>query len=148
MRTYHVEARAMSTASPSEVYALLIDRPTWPSWSPIDTFELERPGHPDRQGLGSIGILRTDKHAMHEQIVELVTDRRMSYVLLSGLALRNYRANVDLEPSDGGTAIRWASSFNPKVPGTGRTYQKALTKAINNFATGLAMAATRSVTPR
>jgi hypothetical protein len=33
-----------------------------------------------------------------EEIVELIPDRRLSYVLLSGYPFRDYRADVDLEP--------------------------------------------------
>jgi hypothetical protein len=51
----------------------------------------------------------------HEEIVELVSARRFSYRLLSGLAIRGYRADIDLEPTEEGTVIRWHSSFDPKL---------------------------------
>jgi hypothetical protein len=56
----------------------------------------------------------------------LVPDRRLGYVLLAGLPLRDYRANVDLTPERGGTAIRWYSDFEAKVPGTGWLFRLAL----------------------
>jgi hypothetical protein len=55
-----------------------------------------------------------------------VPDRRLGYVLLAGLPLRDYRANVDLTPERGGTAIRWYSDFGAKVPGTGWLFRLAL----------------------
>jgi Polyketide cyclase / dehydrase and lipid transport len=73
-----------------------------------------------------------------EEIVELVTNRRFSYAQLSGLAIRGYRADVDLEPTDGGTLIRWHSSFDPKVPGTGRLYRRQLSRFIEQTVKGLA----------
>jgi len=61
-------------------------------------------------------------------------------VLLSGLPLRDYRADVDLTPTDGGTDIRWHSTFHPKVPGTGWIYRRALTRFIGDMVRGLAAA--------
>ena len=55
-----------------------------------------------------------------ERVVELVPDQRYSYELVSGLPLEGYHADVDLTPTpDGGTSIRWHSTFRPKTPGTG-----------------------------
>lgn len=145
MSRQHVEVRARSSATPAAVFALASDRPTWPSWSPIDSFELEKPGHPDRQGVGAIGALRTGKRTMREKVVEVVPDKRFGYELVSGLAIRDYRANVDLEPAaNGGTEIRWSASFVPKVPGTGRLYRKALTGALGKYASALAAASSSS----
>ena len=64
--------------------------------------------------------------------------RRLSYVLLSGLPLRNYRADVDLTPMDGGTAIRWHSKFGAARPGTGWLYRWALGRFIRQTVHGLA----------
>ena len=74
-----------------------------------------------------------------EQIVELVADRRFSYVLISGLPLRDYRADVDLTPTDdGGTAIRWHATFSGRLPGVGAFYQKVLGRFVAKVAQGLA----------
>ena len=53
-----------------------------------------------------------------------------SYELVSGLAVRDYRAVVTLLPSDGGTVIHWRSTFKAKVPGTGWIYQRQLSAFI------------------
>jgi hypothetical protein len=138
-----IDVRGRSAAAPSAVYALLRDGATWPSFSPIDRFELERSGESEREGLGAIRVFSTD-HAVgctrsREEIVELRPDRRFSYVLLSGLAIRNYRADIDLEPTaDGGTAIRWHSTFTGKTPGTGWFYRRVLTGFIEKMVAGLA----------
>ena len=54
-----------------------------------------------------------------DTIAELVPDRRFAYTHVSNLPIKNYRAEVDLTPAGEGTAIRWVSAFDPKVPGTG-----------------------------
>jgi uncharacterized protein YndB with AHSA1/START domain len=134
-----VSARARTDASPAAVYAALRDGATWPEWSTIDTFELERPGADgEPEGVGAIRVWRTKGRKLREEIVELVPERRLSYTVLSGLAIKGYRADVDLTPSDGGTEIHWHSSFRPKVPGFGGIYRRALQKATERFVAGLA----------
>jgi hypothetical protein len=98
--------------------------------------------------VGAIRVWTSKGKTIREEIVELVVDRRLSYTVLSGLAIRGYRADVDLEPiASGGCRITWRSSFTPKVPGTGRAYEKALQRATEGFVAGLAAhAATSSAT--
>src|SRR5450755_5002355 len=83
-----------------------------------------------------------------EEIVELLPERRFSYVLLSGLAIRNYRADVDLEPTGRGTVLHWHSAFTAKVPGSGWLYRWQLARFIGQLVQGLAAhaeASSRSV---
>ena len=137
-----VDASASTTASPERVYALVRDGSTWPTWSTLDSFELERPGDTEREGLGAIRVFRTKRFpkpvVSREEIVELVPNRRLGYALLSGLAVRDYRAFVDLEPDGSGTRIRWHSSFRPVVPGTGWLYRRALQRIMTACVRGLA----------
>jgi hypothetical protein len=141
---HHVDVREHSAAGPAAVYALLRDGSTWPDWSPIEEFKLERPGTAEPEGLGAIRNFRTGRHRMREQIVELVPDRRFSYTLLAGLAIRDYRVDVDLTPAGTGTDIHWHAEFRAKVPGTGGLYHRTLQRVIANFVTGLAAHAARS----
>jgi hypothetical protein len=139
MTIQRVDARARTTASPATVHALLRDGATWPEWGAVDTFALEQAGPDGGESVGAIRQFRTGRrYRMREQIVEIVPDRRFSYALLSGLALRGYRADVDLTPVDGGTDIRWHSTFRAKVPGTGWIYRRALQRATERFVQGLA----------
>ena len=133
----HVEGTAWSAAPPAVVYALLVDGETWPSWSGHDEFELVTPGEGDGDGLGAVRILRRGRTRSREQIVELVPDRRLGYVLLSGLPLRDYRADIDLTPERGGTAIRWHADFSARL-GTGWIYRLALDRFLGQTAAGLA----------
>lgn len=143
---YHMVQRidrsARSSAEATTVYSLLSDGTTWPTWSPLDSFELEVQAPGGGAGLGAIRRFRSGRTVSREEVVELVPGRRFSYALLSGLPLRNYRADVDLTPVDGGTVIHWRSSFTPKVPGTGWIYRWALGKFIQRCVDGLAAHAT------
>jgi hypothetical protein len=134
-----IDVRARSTADQSTVYKLLADGSTWPTWSPIGSFELQQPGEGAPEGLNAIRVFRTGRSTSVERLVELVPGRRLSYILLEGLPLVDYRADVDLEPApNGGTIIRWHSTFFPKRIGTGWIYRLALGKFIRKCVNGLA----------
>ena len=77
---------------------------------------------------------------IREEIVERDAERRLTYALLSGLALRDYRAEIDLTPGPGGTAIRWHTTFRPKVPGSGWIYRRTLDRITREFVDGLVRA--------
>jgi hypothetical protein len=142
-----IEVTARSTADAGTIYRLLADGGTWPSWSPIGSFALERPGTPPPEGVGAVRVFRTGRVTSREELVELVPGRRLSYVLLSGLPLRGYRADVDLTPAGDGTVIHWRSRFTAKVPGTGPLYRRALARFIQRCADGLATHAAAPATP-
>jgi hypothetical protein len=103
----------------------------------MDSFSLERPGDDGGESLNAIRVFHTGRSVSRERIVELVPGRRFSYALLSGLPLRDYRADIDLTPESGGTAVRWHSRFEPKVRGTGWLYRLALCRFIRRCADGL-----------
>lgn len=133
-----IDVRVTTTASPAAVYALLRDGATWPVWSPIGSFELRAEGTAEREGLGAVRVFRTGRITSVERIVELVPDRRFGYELEHGLAIRGYRADVDLSTEGDRTTIHWHSTFRAKVPGTGWLYRRTLSRFIQRCAEGLA----------
>jgi carbon monoxide dehydrogenase subunit G len=138
MARQHIDIRARAAAKPATVFALLRDGAAWPTWSPLDSFELEREGDREREGVGAIRVFRTGRRiTTRERIVEIVDNRRFSYVLLSGLAIRDYRADIDLEPDGDGTVLHWHSSFRPKMPGFGWVYRRTLERFIGALVAGL-----------
>ena len=138
MSHQRIEHSATTTADPATVYALLRDGATWPVWGPLDSFELERPGEQEPEGLGAVRIFRSGRVTGRDTIAELVRDRRFSYTHVSNLPIKNYRADVDLTPAGDGTAIRWVSAFDPKVPGTGALLRRGLDGFVSKLANGLA----------
>jgi hypothetical protein len=138
MGRQRIEHHATTTADPATVYALLRDGATWPTWSPIESFELERPGSDEPEGLGAVRVFRSGRVVGRDEIAELVPDRRFSYRHTSNLPVKNYRGDVDLEPASGGTTIRWVSEFDPKVPGTGWLLRRGLDGFVSKMAQGLA----------
>lgn len=139
MGEQRISAKAWTAATPAEVYRLLRSGATWPVWSPIDSFELEAEGPDGGESLGALRVFRTGRAKSREEIVELQPDARFSYALLSGLPLRGYRADVDLTPEDGGTAIHWHSTFHAKLPGTGGIFRRFLGTFLQRCVDGLAV---------
>ncbi|MBX6354278.1 MAG: SRPBCC family protein [Micromonosporaceae bacterium] len=136
MARQRIDVKVTTPADPDTVYKLLADPTTWPTWSPIGSYA-EEPGSGDR-------LFRTGRITSRERVVEADPGRRLSYELVSGLAIRQYRADIDLAPVDGGTSIHWHSSFLPKVPGTGWLYRRTLQRFVEQCAKGLAEYAARS----
>jgi hypothetical protein len=138
MGTRNIEVTKHSPAAPGAVFALLADGSTWPSWSPIESFELERTGDPPPEGVGAIRVFRRGRTSGRDQIVEIVPGERFRYMSLSGLPVRDYRAHVDLEPDGDGTMIRWQASFAPKLLGTGWLLERGLRRFLCECAAGVA----------
>jgi len=144
-----IDHTVASAATPGAVFDLLADGSTWPEWSPLGSFELIEPGDGTPEGLGAVRLFTTGRHKSRERVVERRPGEVFSYALEAGLPLRDYRAVITLTSADGGTAIRWRSTFRAKVPGTGWLYRWQLDKFIGQTVAGLAAAAagTRSSPP-
>ncbi len=127
-----IDISETSPAGPEAVFRLLGDSRSWPRWTPIETAEIVEAGGAD--GTGEIRVFKTGRVTVREEIVERTPDKRLSYVLHSGLAVRDYPAEVELEAAGGGTRIRWHTTFAPKLPGTGGLYRRALEKVTRQFA--------------
>ena len=138
MSRQRIEHTATTTADPATVYALLRDGASWPVWGPLDSFELEREGEGEPEGLGAVRVYRSGRVTGRDTIAELVQDRRFSYTHVSNLPIKDYRADVDLTPAGEGTTIRWVSAFDPKVPGTGALLRRGLDGFVAKLVNGLA----------
>ena len=136
-----IERTATTAADAAAVYALLADGSTWPEWSPLGSFELVEPGDGTPEGLGAVRLFTTGRIESRERVVERRPGEVFAYELEAGLPLRHYRAVVTLTPTEGGTSIRWRSTFRAKVPGTGWLYRRQLGSFIGRAVEGLAAAA-------
>jgi uncharacterized protein YndB with AHSA1/START domain len=143
-----VEATAHSAAAPERVWQLLADSSTWPEWGIWDARSLERQGSPPPEGVGAVRELKTGRVVVREEIVAFDPPRRVGYRLLSGLPVRDYEAEVTLEPGEQGSAlIRWRAEFAPRLPGTGPLIRRRLQTLFEDVTRRLAAVATPPPAP-
>lgn len=138
MRRYVVEKSAHSSAEPAEVYRLLRDGTTWPTWGPVTTFELEREGYGEPEGIGAVRFFVHGRIRGRDEITGFAEDRQFRYNHLDGLPVNDYRGVIDLVPVQSGTDITWTVSFGAKYVGTGWLLHRALSRFIQQCVDGLA----------
>jgi hypothetical protein len=144
MKRVQVEVTGRTPAGPTTVYEVVKDSSGYPRWSRIGSFEHVRSGRDELCGVGSVRIFRTWPLKIVEEVVELVPERQVSYVVHRGLPFRDYRADIELTPSgDGGTTIRWKCSFYPTVPGTGYLCRAFMQRVLNEMLPALVAEAVR-----
>jgi hypothetical protein len=142
MRRYQIDVTAPTEADPATVYALLRAGATWPEWSVIDSFALEREGEGEPEGIGAVRLLRNGRILGRDEITGFTKDRSFSYAHTSSLPVRDYRGEVTLTPTETGTTIHWRVSYFPKYVGIGWFMHRALTRFITQMTRGLAGYAT------
>lgn len=102
---------------------------------------MDRPDADGHEGPGAMRVFSTGPFRTREQVVEVTPPRHFSYVMVSGLPIRNYRADIDLEARPDGTLLHWRAAFEAKVPGTGWLFRSYLKRFLQQSATGIAAAA-------
>ncbi len=136
MKTSSYEIIVRSPATAQAVFDLLADAPGWPRWAgPLAaTASWEREGDPAPGGVGAIRKIGRWPQYGREQIVEYDPPHHVAYTVLSGVPVRDYRADIDIVPEGNGTMIRWRATFTPKVPGTGALCAVVLRRIVGGFA--------------
>ena len=139
------EVSAVSTAPPERVFEVVADGAGWSRWAGpmVVRSWWAREGAPAPGGAGAIRALGLQHIGSREEIVAYEPPHRLGYVVLSGLPVRDYRADVRLDAEGTGTRITWGGTFTPKVPGTGWLLRRFLLATIGGFARRLARYAER-----
>ena len=132
------QTTAWTSGKPAAVYRLIADGRTWPAWSPIASFTLEREGEDGGESVGAIRLFGTGTVRSREQILELRPDEALRYTALSGLPIRAHRAEIRLQPHDSGTTITWHEEFEASVPGTSGLLHWFLRRFVQRCTDGLA----------
>ena len=135
--SYDVTAR--SAATPARVFAALADAPSWKRWAGplVIASWWEREGDPPPGGVGAIRRLGIRGVSSREEIVAYDPPRHLAYVWHTRL-VRDYRADVRLEPDGTGTRIRWTGSFTPTLLGRAAPMTVFFRTTVGGFARRLA----------
>jgi len=139
------EVSAHSTAPPERVFALLADGATWSQWAGPMVIRSwwEREGDPAPGGVGAIRRLGLGVLSSREEIVEYDAPGHLAYTWLTGFPVRDYRADVRLEPDGQGTRIVWSGTFRPVFPGGAAVMRAFFRSAVGGFVRRLATQAER-----
>jgi len=143
MSHHEIELERTTTAAPEVVWRWLADASSWKEWTRLTDTRLVREGAPTPDGVGAIRHFGRAGGSSREEVVVFDPPRHLAYVLLRGLPIVNYRADVNLEPDGGGTRIRWYSRFDTKYPGTGAPMRAFLRRFLGDTADRLVARAER-----
>ena len=145
MGNLHVEAEQTTRAAPEFVWALVSDVMTYPRWGPWREAGYQRPGDTSPRGTGAEYWLRSSRRyglsypVSVERVLDVQQGRHLAYTVIGGIPVRNYRADITLEPAAGGTRIRWAASWDRTM--SGRLVHRSLRKLYPQIVASLAAAA-------
>jgi len=147
MAQLHVEAEATTKASPGTVWGLVSDATMYPSWGPWSDGRYQKNGDATPHGVGAIQTLRSAQRYLGryttsvERILEVEDGRRLAYMVIRGMPVRNYRGEVTLTPAGDGTHIRWTADWDNTM--LGRVAWRGLRTFFPEMMTGLVAAAER-----
>jgi uncharacterized protein YndB with AHSA1/START domain len=147
MSHHVIEIERTTTAAPEAVWRWLADASSWSTWTKLTDTRLEREGAPEPDGVGAIRRFARSGGSSLEEVVVFDPPRHLAYVLLRGLPIVNYRADVTLEPDGTGTRLRWHSTFDTKYPGTGAPMRLFLRTFLGDTASRLVAQAERAPGP-
>jgi uncharacterized protein YndB with AHSA1/START domain len=136
-----VRATRHSRASASAIFELLDDAQHWPRWAVVQSVSFDAPGDADRREVGARRTFHTGPFHVYEEIVVREPDRRIEYILLRGMPMKDYRGRVELTPVADGTRIDWTSSFRPAYFGTGWFWRLFMTKVLRDMSRDVSKAA-------
>ena len=151
MSPLHVEAEQTARAAPEAVWALVSDVIRYPDWGPWSAAGYRRAGDESPRGPGAVQWLRSAQrsYGRHvtsvERILEVDEGRRLTYTVIGGIPVRNYRAEVTLTPVSGGTRVRWAATWDTTL--AGRIVHRGLSKFYPRMMADLVAAAERDPGP-
>ncbi|MEU5883732.1 SRPBCC family protein [Spirillospora sp. NPDC047279] len=127
---YEIEATAVSSAPPEEIFKHLAVAEAWSEWGRFPSkARRERAGTDTPNGVGAVRAIGPAR----EEVVAYDPPRHYAYVATAGLPVRDYRADVTLEPQGSNTLIRWKASFEPKIPGSAPAVRFVINRLLTSF---------------
>jgi hypothetical protein len=138
---YRITTSAVAAAPIEVVWARLADINTWSEWGQWDETTRTRDGDPPPDGVGAMRRFRRGRRTHEEEVVAFEPPRRLAYEVRSGLPVRDYHAEVTLEPVGDGTRIVWESQFDGANPVGGWVMHQVLKRFMPSTTKRLAAAA-------
>jgi hypothetical protein len=127
-----IDAVATTSGTRDAVWSQLADASAWARWGSWSDVEVEGGG---AQGPGAIRVLVRRPFRTRERITEWLPGERFGYEVIGGLRVRGYCATVTLQDRpEGGTTIRWRSTYEHAGPLTALMLRLAVRDACRRLA--------------
>lgn len=104
---------------------------------PKKPFTAEAPGDKANNGAGCIRRIASGWMVVRERLESADPPNSLSYVMLSGVPVKDYHAKMEFSEKDGQTLILWSAMFTPKIPGTGWLIKYTMSRIFNQLLDGL-----------
>ncbi len=132
-------------AAPAQtIFDVLVDHRGYAAITPVRKSTLEREGEPAPNGVGAIRVLSTVGPPLREEILTYEEPSRFSYVLLSGLPVRDHVGTVELTPQgEGTTRLTYAVRTIPTVPVVGGVVVEVVKLGVKQLLGGVSAEAER-----
>jgi uncharacterized protein YndB with AHSA1/START domain len=112
-----VEAEGIARAPAATVWRLVFDAASYPEWGPWSDAGYHQHGEPAPGGAGAVRWFRYGRTTTVERVLAAVPGERLSYTVIGGIPVRNYRADITLTPAADGTLVRWQACWDRSLGG-------------------------------
>lgn len=138
MSHFTVAAERMVEAPIDTVWSMVADARGYSSWARLGVSELEREGDETPDGVGAIRNFGSAGVVSREEVVAFDPPTHLGYVLLAGLPIRNYRADVRLTATSARRCrVTWSGEFDA-APAIGFVMRPFLGFVLGDFVRRLA----------
>lgn len=120
------------------MWKVFTDHRGWTRWAGVREVVLRQEGDPPPNGLGTIRVMRSRGLAIEEEVTAFDPPQYMAYRLVAGIPVKNYEAEVRLDPSDSGTRVLWHIRFDPLIPLTGSLLARVIERNLQDVLDRLA----------
>ena len=127
------------------VWDVLTDHAGYADWTPVPHARLVTPGGDDPNGVGAVRFLGVGPVGAQEQVLVSEPRAHLGYTVVSGLPVRDYRADARLTDGGGWTQLEYTGSFRAVVPGTGPVLALGVRQVLATLVSSLAREAERRV---
>ena len=133
MQHHVVRVGGIVQAPIETTWAILADARSYSTWALMSVSRLEREGVPSPDGVGAIRNFGSGPMLSREEVVEFEPPHHLAYVLLAGLPISGYRADVRLtELGPNSCRISWVGEFDAR-PIVGAVMQRFLRFVLGDF---------------
>ena len=148
MQHHVVRVGGIVEAPIETVWDILADARSYRTWNLMTVSRLEREGVDTPDGVGAIRNFGAGSVLSREEVVVFEPPTHLAYVLLAGLPITDYRADVRLVPlGPESCRITWVGEFDAR-PVIGPVMQRFLTFVLGDFVRRLTKVAPKAVSGR